>query len=138
MKALGNISHITNSGNLVVRSSATPPAGGLVSTKDKKKIGKIKTVFGPTKKPFIAVSVFNSVGLETFADNIGEELFVSNQSPKKTKRRNKGKFGNSSNGSKFNKCNNNSNNKHNNGPNTKSNNKNNSNGNRRGQRRKKT
>ncbi|MGL6299057.1 MAG: Gar1/Naf1 family protein [Methanobacteriaceae archaeon] len=121
MKALGNISHITNSGNLVVRSSATPPAGGLVLTKDKKKIGKIKTVFGPTKKPFIAVSVFNSVGLETFADNVGEELFVSNQGPKKSNRRNKGKFGNSSNRSKFNK----------------SNNKNNSNGNRRGQRRKK-
>ncbi|MGL4668974.1 MAG: H/ACA ribonucleoprotein complex subunit GAR1 [Methanobacteriaceae archaeon] len=122
MKALGNISHITNSGNLVVRSSATPPAGGLVLNKDKKKIGKIKAVFGPTKKPFIAVAVFKSVGLETFEDNIGEELFVSNQSPKKNKRRSKGKFGNNSNKGKFN--------------NNSNNNNNNSNGKRRGPRRK--
>ena len=74
MKFLGNISHISNSGKLIARSSQTPPSGAFVFNKDKKKIGKILDVFGPTKNPYISIKLFRSFN---FKDFDGDELYVS-------------------------------------------------------------
>jgi len=84
MKFLGNISHLSNSGRLIARSSQSPPSGASIFNKDKKKIGKIISVFGPTKEPYISIGVFKSISIDDFEDSIGEELYVS-ENPKNRK-----------------------------------------------------
>lgn len=85
MKFLGNISHLSNSGRLIARSSQSPPSGAFVFNKDKKKIGKVMDVFGPTKEPYISIGIFKSIGLESFKNSSGEDLFVSTN-PKNRKK----------------------------------------------------
>ena len=90
MKFLGNISHLSNSGRLIARSSQSPPSGASVFDKNKKKIGKIVDVFGPTKNPYISIGIFKSINSELYKDNFGEDLFVSeNLKNKKVRRYNK-------------------------------------------------
>jgi len=89
MKFLGNISHVSNSGKLIARSSQTPPSGAFIFNKDKKKIGKISDVFGPTKNPYISIKLFRSFNLKDFEDKHGDELYVSLNTKKN--RRGRGK-----------------------------------------------
>lgn len=84
MKFLGNISHLSNSGRLIARSSQSPPSGASVFNKDKKKIGKIITVFGPTKEPYISIGIFKSMSMDDFKESIGEDLYFS-ENPKNRK-----------------------------------------------------
>ena len=91
MKFLGNISHISNSGKLIGRSSETPPSGAFVFDKDKKKIGKVFDVFGPTRNPYISIRLFKSFSLEDFVDSCGDELYVSVNNKKGRRRRGKRK-----------------------------------------------
>lgn len=85
MKFLGNISHLSNSGRLIARSSQSPPSGAFVFNKDKMKIGKVVEVFGPTKEPYISIGVFKSIGTENFKNSSGEDLYVSNNPKNKEK-----------------------------------------------------
>jgi RNA-binding protein len=85
MKFLGNILHLSNSGRLIAKSSQSPPSGAFIFNKDKKKIGKIVDVFGPTKEPYISIGIFKSIGTENFKNCSGEDLFVSNN-PKNRKK----------------------------------------------------
>ncbi|MBI5252932.1 MAG: hypothetical protein HY930_00820 [Euryarchaeota archaeon] len=55
MKLLGSLSHITRSGNLVLRSKEIPSIYSLVATKDSKKIGRVQDVIGPASSPYIIV-----------------------------------------------------------------------------------
>ena len=86
MKFLGTISHISNSGKLITRSSKTPPAGAFVFDKNKKKIGKISNIFGPTKKPYISVRLFRSVNLDNFKNSESDNLYVSFNSKRKERK----------------------------------------------------
>ena len=85
MKFLGNISHLSSSGRLIARSSQSPPSGVSVFNKNKKKIGKIVDVFGPTKEPYISVGVFKSINIKDFENSIGEDLFMSDSFKKNRK-----------------------------------------------------
>jgi len=90
MKFLGNISHLSNSGRLIARSSQSPPSGAFVFDKDKRKIGKIVEIFGPTKDSYISIGIFKSLTPEDYRDRYGEDLFMSNNlKNKKSQRRNK-------------------------------------------------
>jgi RNA-binding protein len=82
MNELGKISHISNKGRLVVRSKETPAFGLPVFTEEKKKLGIVSDVFGPTKKPYISIKVHakNSKNLE---NRVGETLYVPSKSNKK-------------------------------------------------------
>lgn len=91
MKFLGNISHISNSGKLIARSSETPPSGAFIFNKDKKKIGKVSGVFGPTKDPYISIKLFRSFNIKDFQDSDGDELYVSINNKKDRRRRGKRK-----------------------------------------------
>ena len=91
MKFLGNISHTSNSGKLIARSSETPPSGAFIFNKDKKKIGKVSNVFGPTKNPYISIKLFRSFNLKDFEDSYGDELYVSINNKKNRRRRGKRK-----------------------------------------------
>ena len=80
MKFLGNISHLANSGKLIVKTSKTPPAGAFVFTNDKQKIGKVYSIFGPVKNPYVSVNIFRSVNRRDLESRHGEKLFVSTKS----------------------------------------------------------
>lgn len=86
MKKLGNISHISNRGRIIVRSNQTPGFGLAVFLKNKKRIGTISDVFGPTKEPYISIKISakNSKNIEY---RVGETLYVSTKSNKKWGRR---------------------------------------------------
>jgi RNA-binding protein len=92
MKFLGNISHLANSGKLIVKTTKTPPAGAFVFTNDKQKIGKVYSIFGPVKNPYVSVNIFRSVNRRDLESRHGEKLFVSTKSEmEKLNKRNKGK-----------------------------------------------
>ncbi len=52
---LGRLSHITKSGNLVLRGREIPSIYSLVTTKDSKEIGNVQDVIGPVSNPYIIV-----------------------------------------------------------------------------------
>ncbi|MDD5959563.1 Gar1/Naf1 family protein [Methanobrevibacter wolinii] len=87
MKVLGNSLHIANSGKLIARGKQTPIAGALVFNSKKNKIGKVNTVFGPTKSPYISINLFRSTNRNQIINNYGEKLFVSTKRNKKRKSR---------------------------------------------------
>ena len=90
MKFLGNISHLANSGKLIVKTTKTPPAGAFVFTNDKQKIGKVYSIFGPVKNPYVSVNIFRSVNRRDLESRHGEKLFVSTKSEmEKRNRKNK-------------------------------------------------
>ncbi|MCF2137172.1 MAG: Gar1/Naf1 family protein [Candidatus Thorarchaeota archaeon] len=62
MRRLGTLLHITTRGSLIVRTSKTPPIGGIVLTSNAEKIGKIVDVFGPVKEPYVAIRPFKRMG----------------------------------------------------------------------------
>ena len=80
MKFLGNISHLANSGKLIVKTTKTPPAGAFVFTNDKQKIGRVYSIFGPVKNPYVSVNIFRSVNRRDLESRHGEKLFVSTKS----------------------------------------------------------
>ena len=80
MKFLGNISHLANSGKLIVKTTKTPPAGAFVFTNDKQKIGKVYSIFGPVKNPYVSVNIFRPVNRRDLESRHGEKLFVSTKS----------------------------------------------------------
>lgn len=55
MKTLGTVSHLSNKGLIIVRSKNTPAIGLPVFTEDKKRIGRVHNIFGPTKEPYISI-----------------------------------------------------------------------------------
>jgi len=77
MKLLGNISHLANSGKLIATSTKTPPSGAFVYTADKKKIGKVFTIFGPVKNPYVSINLYKSVNKRDLESRAGEKLFAS-------------------------------------------------------------
>ncbi|MDR1721650.1 MAG: Gar1/Naf1 family protein [Methanobrevibacter sp.] len=83
MKLLGNILHLSNSGKLIARSSQSPPLGVAVFDRNKKKIGKIYNVFGPTKDPYVSIRLFKP---KNFQFNTADELYFT-KSTKKQRRR---------------------------------------------------
>lgn len=91
MKFLGNISHLANSGKLIVKTTKTPPAGAFVFTDDKQKIGKVYSIFGPVKNPYVSVNIFRSVNRRDLESRQGEKLFVSTKSEMEKLKRNKNK-----------------------------------------------
>lgn len=82
MKKLGTISHLSNRGRLILRSNQSPRIGLTAFTKNKKKLGVINDVFGPTKEPYISIKVF-AKNSEKFDNRVGETIYVASKSDKK-------------------------------------------------------
>jgi len=89
MKFLGNSLHVANSGKLIVKSSEMPFSGASVYNSNKKKIGKINNVFGPTKDPYISINLFKSIDIDTLKKNCGEKIFVSKNNKRRPNKRGK-------------------------------------------------
>jgi RNA-binding protein len=90
MKKLGKVLHISNRGRIILRSHQSPALGLPVFSPDKKKIGQVHDVFGPTKDPYISVKTRanNSKNLE---NRVGETLYVPKKPNKKWGRRKRSK-----------------------------------------------
>lgn len=87
MKLLGKSLHIANSGKLIARTTKTPSPGAIVFDSNKKKIGKVGYVFGPTVYPYVSIRLFKQANRKEIEKNCGEKLFVSKPKSKKTRRR---------------------------------------------------
>jgi len=55
MKELGQISAISASGKGIVRNKDTPKPKSTVFNLNKKKIGKVAGIIGPTRNPYILI-----------------------------------------------------------------------------------
>lgn len=55
MKALGELSHLTKGGNIVLRGGRVPEIYSSVVTQDHRRIGRVVDVVGPVSKPYIIV-----------------------------------------------------------------------------------
>lgn len=91
MKVLGNISHISNKGNIIVRSDHTPALGLPVFTENKMRVGKVSDVFGPTKEPYIAIKPKSVDQVNKFEDLVGKILYTPKKSVKKWGRKKRSK-----------------------------------------------
>lgn len=78
MKKLGKISHISNRGKIIIRSDNTPGLGLPVFDENKKRIGTVQDIFGPTKKPYITVKAL-AKNSENIRNRVGETAFVSSK-----------------------------------------------------------
>ena len=79
MKILGTVSHISNKGNIIARSNSTPALGLTVFTDDKKRIGKVHDVFGPTKEPYITIKPFRSRNSRDSKKQIDNNMHLDNR-----------------------------------------------------------
>ena len=71
---------------MIVRSNQTPGFGLAVFLKNKKKIGTVSDVFGPTKEPYISIKV-HAKNSKNFEYRVGDTLYVSTKSNQKRGRR---------------------------------------------------
>jgi RNA-binding protein len=76
MKKLGQISHISNRGRMIVRSNQTPGFGMAVFLKNQERIGSVSDVFGPTKEPYISIKV-SAKNSKNHEYRVGETVYVS-------------------------------------------------------------
>lgn len=86
MKKLGVISHISKKGKIILRSDKTPAFAQHVFTPDKKKVGFVHDIFGPTKEPFISVKIHTKYS-KNLENRVGEILYVQSKPTKKWGRR---------------------------------------------------
>ncbi|MEN4006668.1 MAG: Gar1/Naf1 family protein [Methanobacteriaceae archaeon] len=86
MKKLGKISHISSKGKIILRSDNMPTTGLSVFNGNKKKIGLVHDIFGPTKNPYITVKVY-AKNTENLDKRVGEAMFISSKPVKKRGRK---------------------------------------------------
>lgn len=87
MKELGIISHISNKGNIILRSNQTPGFGLTVFTKKKEKLGIVHDIFGPTKKQYITIKPNPAIKSKNFENRVGEVIYIGTKPVKKWGRR---------------------------------------------------
>ncbi|MCG2828861.1 Gar1/Naf1 family protein [Methanothermobacter sp. K4] len=87
MKSLGNISHVSSKGRIIVRSTRTPQLGAPVFTSEGRMIGKVHDIFGPTRNPYISVKPVRAIKPKKFENRAGETLYVGIKNVKKWGRR---------------------------------------------------
>ena len=80
LKEIGTISHITSTNKIIVPSKQTPRIGSVVVNKNRKAIGKINDIFGPTKSPYLSIKTSKKFRKA----KIGEIVYLP---PKNNKRR---------------------------------------------------
>jgi len=80
LRRIGRVLHISSSEKAVIRTLKPPRIGERVFDENKKFVGKVFDVFGPTKSPYVEVDIQR----ERASSLIGKMLY---QSPSKRKKR---------------------------------------------------
>ncbi len=81
LRRIGRVLHISPSRRAVVKAERIPKIGGTVLDEDKKPIGTVSDVLGPTTSPYVEVEV----KVKNPQEIIDSVLYVS--SPSKRKKR---------------------------------------------------
>jgi len=73
MKKLGVVDNISYDGSILIRTDFAPDRGAQVLDKKKVPIGRVMKVFGPVRKPFVAVRpsqkpVLSLIGSEVYLE----------------------------------------------------------------------
>ena len=55
MDVLGIVENVSHEGLIIIRGDAVPDHGNIVYDAGKKRIGRVKRVFGPVERPYISV-----------------------------------------------------------------------------------
>lgn len=90
---LGKIIGVSKTRHVILRSTDwqsikhSPNIGETVYNIDKKKIGSIYDIFGPVKKPYISIKLYNSEMslLDHYKNQKGEFLYTFRESKRKKK-----------------------------------------------------
>ncbi len=72
MQRLGQVLHVGQSGNLIVKADYFPRIGGKVVNENLKSIGKVVDVFGPVSSPYASVKLIG----RTRKELVGKILYV--------------------------------------------------------------
>ncbi len=80
MKRLGAILHITDN-SLIVRADSTLEhsvfrEGQMVVTRNMKKIGTIKEIFGPVSAPYISIRMFKDAAISEMKGMKNERIYL--------------------------------------------------------------
>jgi len=97
VNAIGTFSHESRSGNLVIRGdevqTPTVPAIYSYAQTNKSKVGKIRDVIGPAKRPYIIVKPTKKLTKKEISSLTGKTFFEIRRSHAKTRRNSTGKKG---------------------------------------------
>ena len=66
------IENLAVDGSALVRASFAPPEGATVVDKARRPLGRVRRVFGPVARPYVAVSPHRTLTMAA----VGSEVFV--------------------------------------------------------------
>ena len=75
MKALGNVQEISPTGMLLVRAKFVPLKNAEVFDHKMKTIGKVVRIFGPVRKPYVAIEP-EWMDMKTMMNLIGKDVYI--------------------------------------------------------------
>ncbi|MFQ5888026.1 MAG: Gar1/Naf1 family protein [Candidatus Hydrothermarchaeales archaeon] len=93
MRPLGKITRFTKSGGILLRSIEIPSLYSTVVTKDLKKVGTVRDVFGPYSKPYILIKPMRKFEPKDLSSLKNETLYESRERKSKRRRKVGGKKG---------------------------------------------
>ncbi|CAB49230.1 Gar1/Naf1 family protein [Pyrococcus abyssi] len=88
MKRLGKVSHYAKQGLLIVRSTWVPSLNDPVIDKDLKFVGIVKDVFGPVKRPYVAIKP----KVDDPEKYVGQVLYIDERRKKRKERKGRGRM----------------------------------------------
>jgi len=75
MKALGNVQEISFSGLIMVRAKCVPLKNAEVFDHKMKTIGKVVRIFGPVRKPYVAIEP-EWMNMKAMMNLIGKDVYI--------------------------------------------------------------
>ncbi|MFQ5975392.1 MAG: Gar1/Naf1 family protein [Candidatus Hydrothermarchaeales archaeon] len=93
MRPLGKITSFTKSGAILLRSIEIPSLYSTVVTKDLKKVGTVKDVFGPSSKPYVLIKPMRKFGRKDLLSLKNEALYEVRGGKSKRRRKDGGEKG---------------------------------------------
>lgn len=75
MRSLGKVSHVAKSGNIILKGTTVPRLHSVVFSKDSKKIGRVRDIFGPVSGPYISVKPIKKLREEELSSLVGKDLY---------------------------------------------------------------
>jgi RNA-binding protein len=76
LESLGCVETVSGEGRFVVKAVTVPEMNETVYTRDGKKLGTVKRIFGPVEGPYVTVDADNGT---VPADIIGKKVFTKGE-----------------------------------------------------------
>lgn len=75
MRSLGKVSHIAKSGNIILKGTTMPRLYSIAFSKNSKKIGRIRDIFGPVSSPYISIKPTKKLREKELFSLVGKDLY---------------------------------------------------------------